>query len=85
MNIYYSPEFVRRFKKLSRELKTKALEKEKIFRTNYRDPRLRTHKLSGKLRGRLGFWIDFKNRIIFSFMDSTTVYFHSVGDHDIYK
>lgn len=85
MDIYYSPEFSRRFKKLSRELKFKTLEKERIFRENYRDPRLRTHKLSGKLAGRLGFWVDFKNRVVFSFLDSTTVHFHSVGSHDIYK
>ena len=31
MNIDYSPEFVRRFKKLPRGLKIKAIEKEKIF------------------------------------------------------
>ena len=84
MYIYYSPEFVRRFKKLSNELKLKALEKEKIFRKNYRDPRLKTHKLSGKLDGRLAFWIDLKVRIIFSFVSPKLVYFHSVGGHDIY-
>ncbi len=85
MDIYYSPEFTRLFKKLPRELKIKALLKEKIFRENYRDPRLKTHKLSGKLTGRLGFWIDYKNRIIFSFLNSKTAYFHSLGSHDIYK
>ncbi len=85
MDIYYSPEFTRLFKKLPQELKIKALEKEKIFRKNYRDPRLKTHKLSGKLSEKLGFWIDFKNRIIFSKIDSKTAYFHSIGSHDIYK
>lgn len=85
MDIYYSPEFTRLFKKLPRELKAKALEKEKIFRRNYRDPGLKTHKLSGKLAGKLGFWIDFKHRIIFSFVKSKTACFHSIGSHDIYK
>lgn len=85
MNIYYSPEFIRRFKKLPRELKTKALEKEKIFRKNYRDQRLKTHKLSGKLLGRLAFWIDFRTRVVFSFTDSNDVCFLSIGTHDIYK
>ena len=85
MDIYYSPEFTRLFKKLPRDLKTKALLKEKIFRENYRDPRLKTHKLSGKLAGRFGFWIDYQNRIIFSFLDSKTIRFHSLGSHDIYR
>lgn len=85
MNIYHSPEFARCFKKLSHELKLKVLEKEKIFRKDYRDPRLKTHKLSGKLAGRCAFWVDFKIRVIFSFMNSKNIYFHSIGSHDIYK
>jgi len=85
MEIEYSPEFVRRFKKLPRELKLKALEKEKFFRKDPRDPRLKAHKLSGKLAGRFGFWVDFKTRIIFSFVGPTVCRFHSVGNHDIYK
>ncbi len=85
MNIFYSPEFNRRFKKLTRDLKIKALTKEKIFRKDPFHPQLKTHKLSGKLEGRWAFWIDFKNRIMFSFVDEKTVHFHSVGDHDIYK
>ena len=85
MNIEYSPEFARCFKKLSKELKLKVIKKEKIFRKNYRDPQLKTHKLSGKLAGRLAFWVDFKTRIIFSFSVSKNVRFHSIGSHDIYK
>lgn len=85
MNIDYSPEFVRRFKKLPRELKLKAIEKEKIFRKNHFDSRLKTHKLSGKLAGRLAFWVDFKTRIIFSFVNPKLVRFLSIGSHDIYK
>lgn len=85
MNIDYSPEFVRRFKKLPREIKLKAFEKEKIFRKNYRDPRLKTHKLSGNLSGRFAFWIDFRNRVVFSLVDSRNARFLSIGSHDIYK
>ncbi len=85
MIIEYSPEFVRLFKKLPNELKLKALEKEKVFRKNQFDSSLKTHKLSGKLAGRLAFWINYKNRIIFSKINSKLIRFHSVGDHDIYK
>ncbi len=76
---------MRRFKKLPRDVKLKAVVKEKIFRQNAFDPRLKTHKLSGKLAGYSAFWIDFKNRIIFSFVDSSHARFHSVGSHDIYR
>ena len=85
MNIDYSPEFVRRFKKLPKELKLKALEREEIFRKDQFDSRLKTHKLSGKLNGRYAFWIDLKNRIVFSFVNKKLARFLSVGNHDIYK
>jgi len=85
MEIDYSPEFVRRFKRLPKNLKLKALEKEKIFRKNKFDSQLKTHKLKGKLRGRYAFWINSKNRIIFSFNNPQLIYFLSVGSHDIYK
>lgn len=85
MDIEYSPEFFKRFKKLSKEIKLKAIEKEKIFRKNYLDPSLKTHKLHGKLSGKLAFSVDAKTRIIFSLINSKVVYFHSVGSHDIYK
>jgi mRNA-degrading endonuclease YafQ of YafQ-DinJ toxin-antitoxin module len=85
MEIEYSPEFVRRFNKLPKELKLKALEKEKIFRKDQFDLRLKTHKLNGKLKGRYAFHVDFKNRIIFSFVNPKLARFLSVGTHDIYK
>lgn len=86
MDIEYSPEFVRRFKKLSKEVKLKAIEKEKIFRNNYLDSSLKTHKLHGKLSGKLAFSIDVKNRIIFSLSSGSPkiARFHSIGGHDIY-
>jgi mRNA-degrading endonuclease YafQ of YafQ-DinJ toxin-antitoxin module len=85
MIIEYSPEFRRLFKKLSQELKLKALEKEKIFRIDYRDSRLKTHKLSGKLDGKQAFWIDYRVRIVFTKIKNDYIYFHSIGGHDIYK
>jgi mRNA-degrading endonuclease YafQ of YafQ-DinJ toxin-antitoxin module len=83
--IDYSPEFARRFKKLPREIRLKVIEKESIFRNDFRDPRLKTHKLSGSLKGRLAFWVDLKTRIIFSILDTNHFLFLSVGNHDIYK
>ena len=85
MKIEYSPKFKRLYKDLPRYVKILAAERENIFRTNPFDPRLKTHKLSGALRNYWAFWIDYKYRIIFSFIDTGTVRFHIVGDHSIYK
>jgi len=50
------------------------------------DERLDTHKLNGRFKKYYAFSIDHDNRIIFTFSeDKTIVYFHSIGNHDIYK
>lgn len=86
MNIIYGPRFARDYKKLPDSIKDVAEENEIIFRKNPFNPKLKTHKLKGKLSGFLSFSIDYKYRIIFEFsQDGKTAYFHLVGDHDIYQ
>ena len=84
MRVLYHPKFVREYKKLPNNIKDQAEEKEKIFRDNPFDPRLKIHKLKGPLSGFWVFSINHKYRIIFDFADINTVHFYSVGDHDIY-
>lgn len=62
-----------------------AEKKEVIFRKNLYDPRLKTHKLTGKLKGFWAFSINYQYRILFEFVTDTTIWFHSVGTHEIYK
>jgi len=85
MKIIYTSEFQRSFKRLSREVKSEAIKKEKIFKSDPFDNRLRTHKLSGKLKDCWAFSISYYERIIFEFGDNKIVYFLSIGGHDIYK
>jgi addiction module RelE/StbE family toxin len=85
MKIIYSPRFKKSYKKLPARIKKIAEQKEAIFRKDPFDPRLKTHKLSGKLDGLLAFSIDQKYRILFEFgEDKNVIYFHQAGDHDIY-
>lgn len=86
MNIIYGPKFCREYKKLSNDIKDIAEGNFLIFEDNPFDFRLKTHKLSGKLKGLYSFSIGRKNRIIFEFSSNKKdVYFHSVGNHDIYN
>jgi len=85
MKILYSSKFAREYRKLPLKIKKIAEEKEKIFRKNPFDPRLKTHKLKGSLKDFFSFSIDQKYRIIFEFIGPNTVWFHSVGEHSIYK
>lgn len=85
MRIYYSSKFAREYKKLPIKIKKIAEKKEKIFRQNPFEPRLKTHRLTGKLKDFWSFSIDYKYRIIFEIIDEKTIWFHSVGTHNIYK
>ena len=86
MVIIYGPKFTRKYKKLADEVKDVAEAHEALFRLNPFDPRLRTHKLKGRLQGLLSFSIGFKYRIIFEFVKNhETVVFHAIGDHDVYQ
>ena len=82
--IYYSSHFARAFKKLPLEIKKRAIAREKIFRSNCFDARLKTHKLKGTLQEYWSFPIDRSVRILFEFSEENSVGFIDVGDHDIY-
>lgn len=84
MKIDYSPKFLRQFKRLSKETKESALKCEKLFRVNPFDPKLKTHKLQGRLNGFCAFSINYQYRIIFDFADDGIVRFYSIGSHKIY-
>jgi len=85
MRIYYSSKFEREYKRLPVKIKFPAEKKEKIFRQNPFDQRLKTHKLTGNLREFWSFSIDNSHRIIFEFADGKAIWFHSVGGHEIYN
>jgi len=83
--IKISPRFERNYKKLPKEIKEKAKKKEKIFRENPFDLRLKTHKLHGKETEVWAFWIDYFYRIKFIFLSDEEVLFLDIGTHEIYK
>lgn len=85
MRIFYSSKFAQEYQRLPLKIKKIAEKKEQIFRENPFDPKLKTHKLKGNLKGFLSFSINQKYRIIFEFVNSKTVWLHAVGDHSIYK
>jgi len=89
MRILYSSKFKKGYKKLPNKVKKIAEEKENIFRQNPFDPKLKTHKLHGKFRGRIkkywSFSIGYKYRIVFRFINKDIVRFYLIGTHHIYQ
>jgi len=82
--IFYQKIFLKRFKRLPISIQQKVFEKEEIFRKDFFDPRLKTHKLHGRFKNCYAFSVDFEYRIIFDFDKNKNVKFYSVGKHDIY-
>lgn len=82
--IFYTSKFAREYKKLPNHIKVLAEKAELVFRKNPFDHLLKTHKLSGKLKGLWSFSVGYKYRIIFEVTDDEAVCFHAIGTHDIY-
>jgi mRNA-degrading endonuclease YafQ of YafQ-DinJ toxin-antitoxin module len=84
-NVAFSTSFKRAFK---RKISGKADKEEKfwraveIFSNDPYHPSLRTHKLSGKLKGLLSFTVEYDLRVIFYFSDPDTARFINIGTHD---
>ena len=82
--IHYHKTFLKHAQKY--RAKKKAVEKSiSLFQKNPSDPRLKTHKLYGKLAGNWSFSIDYHLRIMFMFIDKQTVLFIDIGTHEIYR
>ncbi len=85
MQIVYTKKFVSEFKKLPKNVRLLAIEKEKLFKKNPHNPELKTHKLTGKLIGNSAFSINYHYRIIFVLENKNEAWFLAIGTHNIYK
>jgi addiction module RelE/StbE family toxin len=85
MEIKFTTRFKKRYKKLPPKIKKEAEKKERIFRLDPFDPRLKTHSLSGKEKECWAFWISYSYRIKFVFLSEKKILFLDIGTHKIYK
>jgi mRNA-degrading endonuclease YafQ of YafQ-DinJ toxin-antitoxin module len=85
LELYYSPEFKRAYKALTRSLQLRVKERGALFCQSPFHPTLRTHKLMGKHNGFWAFSVTNKIRIIFEFQGEQKVLLHTVGDHSVYR
>ncbi len=85
IEIAFSPSFKKAFRKKIKgqpDLETKFWQRAEIFIQNPFDERLRTHKLSGKLRELWSFTIEYDMRVVFYFSDVHKVVFTDMGTHN---
>ncbi|OGC84743.1 hypothetical protein A3F55_02715 [Candidatus Adlerbacteria bacterium RIFCSPHIGHO2_12_FULL_53_18] len=89
MEVFFSPLYLRQYKKTPSDIREIAKKKTKIFAQNPFDPRLRVHKLTGKMEGLSAFSVTYSYRIIFDIIEDSEegkiARFFQIGTHDIYE
>ncbi len=83
MEVYYTPGFIRTYKKIPHKIQKKFIDVEQIFRKTPHASALRTHPLQGKLKGYYAFSVTFSYRVLFTF-EPDGVTFIDIGTHGIY-
>jgi len=85
INLIWGSSFKRAYKRVAAanlDLKPKIAQALETFVANPHHPSLRTHKLSGKLRGLWAFVVAYDCRIVFQFLDEQTILLIDIGKHD---
>lgn len=85
MNITYTPTFVKLFGKLENDLQEEVLEKIELLKKRENHEILKVHKLTGALKGRYSFSVNYKIRIIFIYQEKEEILLLAIGSHDVYK
>ena len=83
--VSYKPKFLRLNGKLDPALQEEVADAIRRLQSNPKDPKLKVHKLKGRLKGELSFSVNYAYRIIFYWEHSKKVVLLAVGDHDVYK
>ncbi|PIS14786.1 type II toxin-antitoxin system mRNA interferase toxin, RelE/StbE family [Candidatus Shapirobacteria bacterium CG09_land_8_20_14_0_10_39_12] len=82
--VYYYSGFKKSAKKYQ-EYQELIKKKIKILLQDPFDKSLKTHKLSGQMSEYWSFSVNFHLRILFKFIDETTIGLVDIGTHGIYK
>ena len=82
--IEHSTKYLRSFRKLPQHIQQRAREKERIFRQDPFDTRMKTHKLHGKFADYWACSVDYTYRVVFRFLDGHAALFFDIGPHHIY-
>ena len=85
LSVVYTPHFIQQVKTLESSLQEEIVEKIELFKNLKNYKRLKVHKLKGRLSGRYSFSVNYKIRIVFSYLSKNKAVLLAIGDHDIYK
>jgi len=85
IEVFWDQGFKRAYRKKVKndaELKERFWDAMEMFAKDPFHPRLRTHKLTGRLEGLRAFSVSFDCRVIFKFLSKTEILLIDIGGHD---
>ena len=85
IKVFWDQGFKRAYRKRVKndiELKARFWDAAELFAKDPFYPRLRTHKLTGRLEGLWAFSVSFDCRVIFKFLSKTEILLIDIGGHD---
>ena len=85
IEVNYKPSFIKKFDALEKDLQNEILEKIELFKDNKNHEQLKVHRLHGQLKDKYSFSVNYKFRIVFSYISKKEIVLLTVGDHEIYK
>ncbi len=88
IRIFLSKKLTKELKKIEKKnpkLLDEILEKIEKFKDPKNHKILKVHKLHGKMNKRYGFWINYKDRVIFKYQEKNIINLLTFGDHSIYE
>lgn len=85
ITVHTSSRFKKSFKKLPKNLQEAVIKKDQRFRQNPFAPDLKTHQLKGKLQEYYSYSVNRSYRILFRFVNESTVLYFDIGTHEIYR
>jgi len=87
MEIGYRPRFIRQLNELEPALREEVIKKIEEFKNPANHRRLRVHALKGRLEGFYSFSVNYKHRVVFTWVGKgkQLAGLEAVGDHDVYS
>ena len=85
MEVTYTPSFIRQYKALDPNLQEEVLEKIEQFKNIKNHKALKVHKLTGRLKDRYSFSVNYKIRIVFQYHSKKEVLLFSLRIYDVFK
>jgi addiction module RelE/StbE family toxin len=85
IKLVWDPGFKKSYKKKVKNdaaLKKQFWHALNVFANNPFDPSIKTHKLTGKLKGNWAFSVNYDCRVVFQFLDKNEAFLIDIGGHD---